>query len=116
MKKLIWLFIIVPFVTVLTALAVANRHEVNLILDPFYSKDPAIVVSMPFFIFIISSMILGVFLGGFGTWLNQGRWRKTARERALEAHQWRLRAEKLNKQLQSEEQNTVPALSMKKVS
>lgn len=111
MKKLLWVFIIVPVGILLTAVAVANRHEVSLVLDPFAPANPALAVSMPFFVFLIIAMIVGVFLGGLGTWLTQGRWRRSARERALETHHWRLRAEKLHKQLELTGQQQLPPAS-----
>ncbi|MGH1349733.1 MAG: hypothetical protein ACRBBN_02850 [Methyloligellaceae bacterium] len=108
MKKLIWILLVVPAGIIFVTLAVANRHEVNLVLDPFAPKDPAIAINMPLFFFILAGMILGVLLGGIGAWINQGRWRRTARERALEAHQWRLRAEKLTRQLELSGQQQLP--------
>ena len=90
-------------------LAVVNRHEVSLVLDPFSQTGAAYSLSMPFFIFLFLAMIVGVFFGGVGAWINQGRWRQTARERALEAHQWRLRAEKLNRQIENNAQPKLPS-------
>jgi uncharacterized membrane protein YciS (DUF1049 family) len=79
MKKILAIVILVPVAIIAVALSVANRHPVALSLDPFNSVDPAVVISMPLFVLIFAAIAVGVVLGGIGTWLGQGRWRRQAR-------------------------------------
>jgi len=83
---------------VILALAVANRHEVSLVLDPFNREQPALYITLPFFIFLLIMLAFGTFLGGTASWLSQGKWRKTARQRTQEAMRWKAEAERLTKE------------------
>lgn len=85
----------------LVTLALANRHDARLVLDPFNREQPALEVSMPFFLFLMAALILGVVLGGASTWFSQGKWRKTARQRTQEAMRWRGEAERLTRERDS---------------
>ncbi len=98
-KKFVWLFVIFPLGAVLVAFALANRHAVRLNLDPFSSEDPFLALDAPFFLFLLAALIAGLLLGGFVTWLGQGKWRKEARHRALESRALRAEREQLNSQL-----------------
>ncbi|WEK51138.1 MAG: lipopolysaccharide assembly protein LapA domain-containing protein [Candidatus Kaistia colombiensis] len=79
MKKILAVVILVPIAIIAVALSVANRHAVVLSLDPFNSADPAVVISMPLFVLIFAAIALGIVIGGVGTWLGQGRWRRQSR-------------------------------------
>ncbi len=86
------------FAVVLITLFVINRHEINLVLDPFDPKDPAYELRLPFFWFMFALLFLGAFLGAMATWLTQGKWRRTARQRTQEAMRWKSEAERLAKE------------------
>ena len=79
----------------LATLAVANRHSVPLVLDPFNPQRPVISIDLPFYIFLFAALILGVVLGGVATWLSQGKWRRMARKRAHDALRWKGEADRL---------------------
>ncbi|MGI9400311.1 MAG: LapA family protein [Rhizobiaceae bacterium] len=105
LKKLIWLIVGIPVAVVLIAVSVANRQPVTLRLDPFNSVDPALVVTLPFFVFLFVAVLVGVLIGGFFSWLSQSRFRKLARsertranKKEQEAAQQRARAETLAQQ------------------
>ncbi|MEO0730586.1 MAG: LapA family protein [Pseudomonadota bacterium] len=83
---------------ILVVLALANRHDARLVLDPFNRDQPALEVTMPFFLFMMAALILGVAVGGLSTWFSQGKWRKTARTRTQEAMRWRGEAERLTRE------------------
>jgi uncharacterized integral membrane protein len=100
-RKFVWLFVIFPVGAVLVAFALANRHTVRLNLDPFSSQDPFLAIDAPFFLFLLSALITGLLLGGFVTWLGQGKWRKEARNRALESRALRAETQQLNTQLRA---------------
>ena len=100
-RKLILALVIVPLGVVLIALAVVNRTPQVLILDPFSSDDPNMSLEAPFFLFLLGAFALGLVVGGIASWLNQGKWRQTAREEAREARDWRRQADRLEKELES---------------
>ncbi len=79
MKRALAIIILVPLAILLVALAVANRHAVVLSLDPFNGDAPAAAITLPLYVVAFGAIILGVVLGGIGTWLGQGRWRREAR-------------------------------------
>jgi hypothetical protein len=84
MKRAIRLIILIPLGIVLVALALANRGPALLSLDPFRPDDPMASVTLPLFVVIFASLLVGVAIGGIATWLGQGKWRRAARMRGKE--------------------------------
>lgn len=80
---------------VLVTLAVANRHEVRLVLDPFNRQAPVVYAELPFYIYLFAMLIIGVVLGSLATWISQGRWRRLVRLRTHESLRWKGEAERL---------------------
>lgn len=80
---------------IVIALSVANRHAVRLALNPFRPDDDVLSVHFPFFAYLLGALMAGVALGGIATWLNQGRWRRSANIRTREARRWKDEAERL---------------------
>ena len=99
MRRLLWTIIIIPFGAIIVALAVANRHTVQMVLDPFSPKDPALAVDAPLYVLLFGAMLAGILLGGFATWVSQGKWRRTARLRGREAAAWRHKADRFERQV-----------------
>ena len=93
MRRLLWLFVAVPVAVLLIVFSVANRAPVTMLLDPFSRENPAIALTLPFFVFIFAAFVTGLLIGGFLVWLSQGRNRKEARRQAAEAKTWRAEAE-----------------------
>jgi uncharacterized integral membrane protein len=80
MRNFLKFLVIAPVALVFLAFALANRHSVVVSFDPFNSGDissPQIV--LPMFIVVIGATMFGVILGGFATWIGQGRFRKAER-------------------------------------
>jgi hypothetical protein len=100
-RKLILALVVVPLGVVLIALAVVNRKPQVLILDPFGGAEPSLSLEAPFFLFLLGAFALGLIVGGIASWLNQGKWRRTAREEAREARDWRRQADRLEKELEN---------------
>jgi hypothetical protein len=100
-RKLILAFVVVPLGIVLIALAVVNREPATLLLNPFGGAEPNLTLEAPFFLFLLGAFALGLIVGGMASWLNQGKWRRTAREEAREARDWRRQANRLEKELES---------------
>ena len=82
LRRIVWLLIALPAGLLLITLAVANRHEVQLTLDPFRPETPVLSLVLPFYVYLFASLIIGVVLGGTAMWLSQSRWRRSARLRA----------------------------------
>ena len=99
-RKLILALVVVPLGVVLVALAVVNRKPVELILNPFGAAEPGLSLQAPLFLLLLGGFALGLVAGGIATWLGQGKWRRTAREEAREARQWRRQADRLEKELE----------------
>jgi hypothetical protein len=105
-RKLILALVVVPLGVVLIALAVVNRKPQVLVLDPFGGTEPNLSLEAPFFLFLLCAFAIGLMVGGIASWLNQGKWRRTAREEAREARDWRRQADRLEKELENVEPAT----------
>ena len=108
LRRTFWLLVVLPIGVLLIALAVANRHSVQLILDPLGTKTPMLTLDVPLFLLLLGSVIIGLLLGGAATWLRQGRWRRTARRRSDEAAYLRREADRLTRQLETASQAQLP--------
>lgn len=98
LKRIVWLLIALPAGLLLVTLAVVNRHEVRLVLDPFRPENPVISLALPFYVYLFVAMLVGVVLGGTAVWLTQARWRRTAREQGRAAARWHAEADRLTRE------------------
>lgn len=94
-RVLFWILVVIPGATLFVTMAVANRHLVRLVLDPFHRDDPVIYLEQPLFVYLFGMLFFGMILGWAAGWLGQGKWRRTARERTREAVRWKIEAERL---------------------
>ncbi|SNZ20639.1 LapA family protein [Cohaesibacter gelatinilyticus] len=108
LKRLFLFLVLIPFGIAFVSLAVANRHVVPLVLDPFSPENPAFAVDVPLFWIVFGALMSGILIGGVMAWLKQGRHRKAARSNRYEARKWRneadrqhQRVEKLNEQVKA---------------
>lgn len=97
LKRLLVLPIVLITAAILITVAVSNRHLVKIVLDPI-SDEPVLAFELPFFVYLLGALILGVMLGGMRTWLGQSHWRRNARRRALEAMRWQAEADRLQRE------------------
>ncbi|KUO64577.1 MAG: hypothetical protein APF80_01950 [Alphaproteobacteria bacterium BRH_c36] len=95
LKRIVTLLVAFPVAILLVALAVINRHEVRMVLDPFKPQAPSLAIDLPFYFYLFGSMFIGIVVGGLAVWLGQGRWRHTARVRAQEVRRWQAEADRL---------------------
>lgn len=81
LRKLLFLVVGLPLGIVLVVLSVANRASVTLILDPFAASpaEAAYSWSVPLYLVVLATLVLGVILGGLASWWTTGRWRGAAR-------------------------------------
>ena len=92
--RIVIVLILVPLAVILISLSVANREAISFTIDPFNPGNPALSYSAPLFVWLFASLILGLILGSLATWYNQGKHRKLARQRKLEAELLRKEARK----------------------
>ena len=59
LRRLASLLIAFPLGAVLVAIAISNRQPVQLILDPFRPETPALSVQLPFYAYLLGSLVLG---------------------------------------------------------
>jgi len=99
MRFLKWL-VIAPFLIVGLLFAIANRQLVTVSFDPFAGGDIASPqATMPLFFLIFLAVVFGVCLGGFVTWMAQGKNRRAARLAKSEADKWHSEADRLRVQM-----------------
>lgn len=89
LNRFVLVVVFVPLAVVLIALAVANRELVAFTLDPFNPGNPALTLNLPLFVFLFLALGLGMIVGSMATWVKQGRYRKLARQRGMEAENLR---------------------------
>ncbi|OCW57265.1 DUF1049 domain-containing protein [Hoeflea olei] len=107
-KRIIALVIFIPLGVVLIMLSVANRTPVTLALNPFDPADPVLSLTLPFFAFVFTALIVGMIIGSLATWLKQGKHRKQVRVKAKEAAKWQTEADREKAKAQ-ELASTLPA-------
>ena len=98
LKRIVWLLIAFPAGLLLVTLAVVNRHEVRLVLDPFRPENPVISLALPFYAYLFFALLVGVLLGGAAMWFSQGRWRRSARHHSRSAARWHAEADRLTRE------------------
>ena len=93
MKKILtWLFW-GPVAVLVIGVAVANRHFVKFSLDPLSTSDPLFSAELPLFVLLLAAVLVGLLIGGAASWINQGKYRRAAREGRHDAARWRRQAE-----------------------
>lgn len=80
MKQIISWIIGLPAAIVLIAFALANRAPVKVSFDPLSADVPWFAMSVPLWVLLFAGIFLGLIIGWVGSWINQGKWRKAARE------------------------------------
>ncbi len=98
MRSLRYLVLGLLFIVAI-AFSVANRHLVPFVLDPLAGPGSAFAVEAPLFLYFFAALIAGFILGGFVTWMSQGRWRRAARQRAHEVFELRKENDRLARHL-----------------
>jgi uncharacterized integral membrane protein len=100
--------ILLPVAILVVLLAVANRGDVTLSLDPFSPEAPEIATTVPLFAVIFAAVMLGVVIGGVATWLAQGKHRRARRQYGREVRHLKHETERLRAQAPAP--SNVPAL------
>lgn len=84
LQRILLIAVALPVSIILVMMAVANRHPVAMVLDPFGGVD-SLSIDAPLYIIMFTALILGVVIGGVAVWLKQGRHRANARRASREA-------------------------------
>lgn len=100
-RKILWALLAAPGAAILVALAVANRHNVTMKLDPIRPDNPVIKVDLPFYAYIFAALVAGMLIGGALVWLGQGKFRRRLRERTHEAYRWHSEATRLDREVKA---------------
>ncbi|HFC04114.1 MAG TPA: LapA family protein [Rhizobiales bacterium] len=80
MKQFVSWILGLPAAILLIAFALANRAPVTVSFDPLSSQTPWFALSLPVWVLLFAGIFLGLIIGWVGSWINQGKWRKAARE------------------------------------
>ncbi|QLF69190.1 DUF1049 domain-containing protein [Peteryoungia desertarenae] len=112
-SRLVALVVFVPLGLVLIVLAVANRQDVTLALNPFNPADQMLSVSAPLFVMLILSVILGLLLGFVIAWISQSKHRKRARREAKAAQHWQTEADRHKTRAEEIAGQGLPQIAMK---
>lgn len=88
-NRILLVVVVVPLAVILITLAVANRATTTFTVDPFNPGNPGLTFQMPLFVLLFAVLLLGLLIGSAVTWIRQGRYRKLARQRGLEAQAMR---------------------------
>ena len=100
-RKIMWALLAAPGAAILVALAVANRHNVVMKLDPVRPENPAILVNLPLYAYIFGALVIGMLVGGALTWLGQGKFRRRLRERTQEAYRLHSETSSLKREMKA---------------
>ena len=102
LRRFVSILVAFPVAIVLVTLAVANRHGVRLVLDPFRPNEPVLSLVLPFYVYLFGVLLAGILVGGLTVWVTQARWRRSARRRAAEAQRWQAEADRLSRERQAQ--------------
>ena len=98
MSKILSVVILLPLAILLVVFCVANRQPIPVSLDPIGTL-PQFAFEEPLFVLLIGSLILGLVLGGIGTWATQAHHRAKAARRRREVENLRHEVELSNERL-----------------
>jgi hypothetical protein len=88
-----WL-ILLPVLTAVVLLAIANDHTVTVHLNPFDTSDPVLRADLALYQLAFVVFVLGALIGALVAWRGQRKYRQRARHTSEEAAFWQARAER----------------------
>ena len=101
MKRLVtWLFGL-PTLLILLLFALANRHMVQISLDPLVPEEPWLALQAPLWLVVYAGVLIGLLMGGMAAWARQSKWRRRARHFQRELEMERARGRELRRQLEA---------------
>lgn len=109
MRSFFKALVLIPIVLALVVFAVANRHGVQVSLDPLSREAPLLAFELPLYLVAFLALALGIVIGGVASWLSQGKHRKAKRFFRREAERLRSEAETLRAHAQDKALAALPA-------
>ena len=97
MRLLFWI-VGLPVAVVLIAFAVANRHFVEVSLDPLSRQEPWLALSVPLWTVLFFGIFCGLVVGWIGAWFKQRKWRRAARQASRDLASERSEAARLRRE------------------
>ncbi len=88
LSKLLTFLVLLPLALLLVVFSVLNRAPVTLSMDVF-GTSPQLALQAPLFVVVLTALIVGVVLGGIGTFMTQARHRRRASRQASEVERLR---------------------------
>lgn len=79
MKKLVRSALVFIAALIAVIVAIANRHGVTFVLDPFSPQAPFLSIDAPLFSIIFAAVFIGMLIGGAAVWMSGRKFRKKAR-------------------------------------
>lgn len=98
MSRILGLVVLLPLAVLLVIFCVLNRGPVILSMDVF-GTTPQFTLQSPLFVVVLAALILGVVLGGIGTFVGQARHRSKAARREQEVETLRREVAASNERL-----------------
>jgi uncharacterized membrane protein len=90
LKLLFWVPLAIAILVVVVAESEANRHYVNIYLDPLAGSSPeGTEITVRLFVVILAAIMFGVLIGSLVTYFEQGRHRRAARTARADAESLR---------------------------
>lgn len=68
LKHFYRLVFILPASAIAIIVAIANRHAVTFIVDPFSLDAPALSIDLPLFVIVFGAVFVGMLIGGAVAW------------------------------------------------
>jgi len=104
MRRILGWVVLVPLSVALIVFALANRQLTVINFNPLAAPSSldAPGIGMPLFLVIFGTLLVGVVMGGFASWLAQGRVRR-------EKRQWQREADRLGRELETVRRGQRPA-------
>jgi uncharacterized integral membrane protein len=93
MRRLLFWIVIVPLGALVVLFAVANRAPVVVSFDPFSGENSALAFSLPLFLVMFASVIVGVVIGGLASLSHRYRMWRAVRRAEEEAARHKANAE-----------------------
>jgi uncharacterized integral membrane protein len=85
MMRFLKYLLLLPIVAAALLVALGNRDVVTLHLHPFREGEvPDLTLEVPLYLELLVTLMAGVVIGGFATWLEQGKHRAAARRARAE--------------------------------
>lgn len=85
MMRFLKYLLLIPIVAAALVVALGNRQIVTLHLHPFREGElPDLTLDVPLYLVLLLTLMVGVVIGGFATWLEQGKHRAAARRARAE--------------------------------